>query len=79
MEPIAGAYCDIVGPAAIRRDRNLFVLFERANDYRDKLLKDEKVRNFARSTSDVVRISRQLENGLRCPPNILPRADEVIG
>jgi ABC-type uncharacterized transport system substrate-binding protein len=61
---------------------NLSVLFERAADYLDKLLKGEKVSNLpvqqATAFELIVNARTALALGLGLPPNILLRADEVI-
>ena len=61
---------------------NLSVLFERAADYLDKLLKGEKVSNLpvqqATAFELIVNARTASALGLALPPNILLRADEVI-
>jgi putative ABC transport system substrate-binding protein len=61
---------------------NISVLFERAADYLDKLLKGEKVGNLpvqqATAFELIVNSKAAAALGLAIPPNILLRADEVI-
>lgn len=61
---------------------NLSVLFERAADYLDRLLKGEKVSNLpvqqATAFELIVNLRTASAIGLTVPPNILLRADEVI-
>lgn len=61
---------------------NLSILFERAADYLDKLLKGEKVSNLpvqqATAFELIVNARTASALGLALPPNILLRADEVI-
>jgi putative tryptophan/tyrosine transport system substrate-binding protein len=61
---------------------NISVLFERAADYLDKLLKGEKVSNLplqqATAFELIVNLKTASAIGLAVPPNILARADEVI-
>ena len=61
---------------------NLSVLFERAADYLDRLLKGEKVSNLpvqqATAFELIVNSRTAFPLGLTVPPNILLRADEVI-
>ena len=61
---------------------NISVLFERAADYLDKLLKGEKVSNLpvqqATTFELIVNAKTASALGLNLPPNILLRADEVI-
>jgi putative ABC transport system substrate-binding protein len=61
---------------------NLSVLFERAADYLDKLLKGEKVANLpvqqATSFELIVNLRTASALGLKVPPAVLVRADEVI-
>lgn len=61
---------------------NLSVLFERAADYLDRLLKGEKVSNLpvqqATAFELIVNLRTASAIGLAVPPNILLRADEVI-
>ncbi|MGA9279794.1 MAG: ABC transporter substrate binding protein, partial [Pseudolabrys sp.] len=61
---------------------NISVLFERAADYLDKLLKGEKIANLpvqqATAFELIVNARTASALGLNLPPNILLRADEVI-
>jgi ABC-type uncharacterized transport system substrate-binding protein len=61
---------------------NLSVLFERAAEYLDKLLRGEKVSNLpvqqATAFELIVNSRTALALGLTVPPNILLRADDVI-
>lgn len=61
---------------------NISVLFERAADYLDKLLKGEKISNLpvqqATAFELIVNARTASALGLNLPPNILLRADEVI-
>ncbi|MGC2456154.1 MAG: ABC transporter substrate-binding protein [Pseudolabrys sp.] len=61
---------------------NISVLFERAADYLDKLLKGEKIANLpvqqATAFELIVNTRTASALGLNLPPNILLRADEVI-
>jgi putative ABC transport system substrate-binding protein len=61
---------------------NLSVLFERAADYLDKLLKGEKPGNLpvqqATAFELIVNLKTAAALGLKIPPSVLVRADEVI-
>jgi ABC-type uncharacterized transport system substrate-binding protein len=61
---------------------NISVLFERAAEYLDRLLKGEKVGNLpvqqATTFELIVNTKTAAALGLAVPPNILLRADEVI-
>jgi putative ABC transport system substrate-binding protein len=61
---------------------NISVLFERAADFLDKLLKGEKIANLpvqqATAFELIVNTRTASALGLNLPPNILLRADEVI-
>jgi hypothetical protein len=61
---------------------NISVLFGRAADYLDKLLKGEKIANLpvqqATAFELIVNARTASALGLNLPPNILLRADEVI-
>jgi putative ABC transport system substrate-binding protein len=61
---------------------NISVLFERAAEYLDRLLKGEKVGNLpvqqATAFELIVNAKAAAALGLAIPPNILLRADEVI-
>jgi putative tryptophan/tyrosine transport system substrate-binding protein len=73
-------YADVGGLFIYGAD--LSVLFERAADYLDKLLKGEKVSNLpvqqATAFELIVNLKTASAIGLTVPPNILARADEVI-
>jgi putative tryptophan/tyrosine transport system substrate-binding protein len=61
---------------------NISVLFERAADYLDRLLKGEKPGNLpvqqATAFELIINLKTAAALGLKIPPNVLIRADEVI-
>jgi putative tryptophan/tyrosine transport system substrate-binding protein len=61
---------------------NLSILFERAADYLDRLLKGEKLGDLpvqqATAFEFIVNLRTARELGLKIPPSVLVRADEVI-